>query len=144
MKWIKFGLAVGVFIGMVFPIGAQAGDWVSCVDESASGNIGSRSTLCFEPTTANLTSDLLDISKCENVDALYDDDQADTSGSATCEVMNCVAPSVSANHCNAVAGVTLTGQSPYDAIYGFAGAWVYVVCTDPDSETPRILLHCNP
>ena len=132
---------------LLAPLSAYAGSWTTCAADGEEKNITSihqRGLACFEPVTGDLTSNILAVTTCENFDVLYDDDQADTAGTADCSIMNCVAPSVSANHCTLLANLPLTGQSPAEAIYGAAGAWIYAVCADPTTETPRVLIHCNP
>jgi len=146
MYAILFSLLLSLLAGPALAFG-----WVDCHNTANPKGLATRGSVCGLPTGTgssaglDVTSALLDIQNCENVDVLYDDDTADTAGAADCSIYNCLVDTASTNHCNLVEGAALTGQHPLDVFYGLGGSWIYAVCTDPGAtETPIIQVKCNP
>jgi len=143
---IIFALALLLF---ALPSYAAAPNWGTCsAGNEVVTNISIGGPLCFDldPTNASTDSVMLRVDKCDNIDIVYEGNMAaDTAvPNTSVQIMSCVSSSVSANTCKPIDNLTLTGADGSFEIMGAAAAWIYVKeTTDPDDQTPRVLVKCN-
>ena len=125
------------------------GEWKSCDSgvprTSFSGGVNA---LCvdLDPTNAVTDSAILSVSQCDNIDVIYEGNMAaDTAAPNTSvQIQSCVSSAVSANTCKPIDNVTLTGAHTSFEILGAAAVWIYVdETTDPQDQTPRVVVKCN-
>ncbi len=134
-----------LFVVLLWSIPAGAAAWKDCVSGAAKGTISAGRDLCTDFATNDLTSDILSVRDCENFDVIYN---ADDTGTGVLlndmKVRTCVTNVCSADACNILENITLTGANGASEIYGAAASWICVFGTvDPAGETPRLLLRCN-
>lgn len=124
---------------------ALGASWENCISGTAETQIQQKGSLCVDLASGDLTTDLLDVQKCGDIDILYEPDTTSTGTAITVSPYSCSSNSASTNSCGLIGGLTLSGVPPNTEIYGAAGAWIYFVGSGTiGATTPRILVHCNP
>jgi len=132
-------------LALLVAMPAGAFGWKDCGNTTRSKSMHPRSQVCGLPTNTDLTSDLLGIEGCENVDVFFNSDTLAASAASTCSVYNCTIPTANTNACNLVGAVTMTGVYPLNEFQGLGGSWLYAVCTHPGGgEVPVLQITCNP
>lgn len=104
---------------------------------------------CNSPTSSTDDSGILGITSCENVDALFwsDVDGDAVASGATVQVRSCPTAVADPEACWIVENVTLDGLSATntEAIYGFAGSYIYMDVTAyaTPTEAVQLAIRCN-
>ena len=132
---------------------AWAGDWVDCLNETTQKTVSTGNEVCWDPVTSDLDSAVLYVGHCENMDIIYNADTTGTATNTTCAIRQCLGNTATtpdsvitadASACTIIGGSALTGVAPLDALEGPGRTWIYANCTtDPGTDTPRVLVHCN-
>lgn len=130
---------------------AHAGSWLKlCRSGNTVTALSPGDWACYQPSSNSDDSVLLNVEKCENVDALYflDRDGDGTASTVTPTVRSCPMglASTDSDACWIVENVTFDGDpsTGNEAIYGFKAHTLYVDM--PASGTiadPQMDVHCN-
>jgi len=134
-----------LLLALVVPSVAFSAGWEECQSGSADGTIGTKQARCVDLTSGDLTTDVLYVGMCENIDVLYNPDTGGSGVAISVTPYTCFSKTASTSNCTQIAGLTLSGTPPNTEIYGAAAEWIYFVGSGViGSETPRILVRCNP
>lgn len=133
-----------LLLAILLPYRSFAASWEDCISGTSETQIYEGTALCVDLASGDLTTDILDVRKCDNFDVIYEPDTTSTGTAITVSPYNCTSATASPNSCGLIGGLVLSGTPPDTEIYGAAGAWIYFVGSGTiGATTPRILVHCN-